>query len=145
MNTSEGKSRWRHFIIRFPARPPSWKIQQPEIIKFKQPKYTVTRLISMFAKYSFTHLGLIRYSLMGVGVRQEYCRAHHLYSLLFGILHHLSTWLAIREGNSPVVDGLSHKRPVMRVYAGFFDVSLNKLFNKQSSDLRRHDAHVTSL
>ena len=51
--------------------------------------------------------------------------------------------LAICEGNPPVTGGFPPQKPVTRSFDAFFDLRLNKQFNKNrdAGDFRRHRAH----
>ena len=45
----------------------------------------------------------------------------------------LAALLALCEGNPPMTGGFPHNRPVMQTFDDFFNITLNKLLNKQSS------------
>ena len=52
-----------------------------------------------------------------------------------------SALLAICEGNSPVAGEFPTQKPVTQSFDVFFDLRLNKRFNGEATDLRRHRAH----
>ena len=52
-----------------------------------------------------------------------------------------SALLAICAGNSPVTGEFPAQRPVARSFDVFFDLHLNKRFNREPGDLRHHRAH----